>query len=335
MAQVQKGDWSVNGSLFVGNSFSESDIDNGLLFGNGVSIAHLISDHWMIGLDFQDQIEFDGIGPQLRYFINPSSQKNIYFVDAIYGYDFGEENSQTMLSAGFNRFLSKNLSLEAAASYTFFSELPYNELRLGIGIRSFISGEAYGARKSATSRFGKGTYMLGVGNLEFRSIDGISRAGLSIENALFVTDRLALGLRDQLAFTRWNREGLPNFRSWRHELGAFGRYYLRTSGGRVVPFTELGVGFRNSHTTSTDNYEVNGFQWIAEARVGTSVFLSPEMALEFALIGRRDSRSQLETQYFNRDLYPEEIYPNFDGTQLDRSFELGFHIGLQFFLRQD
>lgn len=335
IAQVKKGDWSVNGSLLIGNSFSESERYEGWEFGTSFSIARLISDHWMIGLDFEDDFYFEGPGLQARYFLNPESTRNIYFVDALGGYSFGDDETQLALSLGFNRFISENLSLEASASYTRFSQYPDAQLGVGLGIRSFISSEAYGDRKNTNSRFGKGSLLLGVGDLQMAYIDNIIRLGISLESGLFVTDRLAVGLRDYLSYARWRRQGTLNFRSWQHELAAFGRYYLRPSGGRVVPFTELGVGFRDAHTNSIDSYEINEFRWLAEARVGANVFLTPAMALEFALSGRQESRSQREAQYLNRDLFPTETFPDFDGTEMDRSFSLGFHVGLQFFLRQN
>ena len=59
------------------------------------------------------------------------------------------------------------------------------------------------------------------------------------------------------------------------------------------------------------------------------------MALELSLTGQQGGRTQLDARYSNRDLFSEDIYPNFDGEIQDRTFELGFHVGVQFFLRQN
>ncbi len=335
LAQVQKGDLSINGSAAGGYTFAESDFDEGWSLGAGISVARLITDHWMIGVDLEDRLEVEGIGLQARYFFNPTSTKNIYFADILGGTGFGNDSRQLTLSLGFNRFIGENLSLEAAANYTSFSGVDTPRLGLGLGIRSFISSDAYGARKTTVSRFGKGTYLLGFGDVQLYFRDNIIQLGLSIENALFVTDRLALGLRDRFSFIHRESEGILDFRSWNHELAAFGRYYLRTSGGRVVPFTELGIGFRDGRVNSENNYDSDSFYWLAEARVGANIFLTPEMALELSLTGQQEGRTQLDARYSNRDLFSEDIYPNFDGELQDRTFQVGFHVGVQFFLRQD
>lgn len=335
LAQVQKGDLSINGSAAGGYTFSESEFDEGWSLGAGISVARLITDHWMIGVDLEDRLQVEGIGLQARYFFNPTSTKNIYFADILGGTGFGNDSRQLTLSLGFNRFIGENLSLEAAANYTSFNGLDAPQLGLGLGIRSFISSDAYGARKTTVSRFGKRTYLVGLSDLQLSVLDEIFQLGLSIENALFVTDRLALGLRDRFSLARREGEGILDFRSWNHELAAFGRYYLRSSGGRIVPFTELGFGFRDGRIISDNNYDSNSFYWLAEARVGANIFLTPEMALELSLTGQQEGRTQLDARYTNRDLFSEEIYPNFDGELLDRTFQVGFHVGVQFFLRQD
>ena len=335
LAQVQKGDLSINGTLSAGYRFSEADGGDGWDGYEGLSIARLFTDHWMLGVDLEDRVLIDGIGLQARYFINPESDRNIYFVDALGGVGVGNGDRQLTLALGFNRFIGENLSLEAAANYTAFNDSDSPRLGVGLGLRSFISSAAYEMRKSAISRFGKGSYLLGVGDFELSVIDEVFQLGLSIENALFVTDRLALGLRDHFRYGRRSGEGLLDFQDTRHTLSAFGRYYLRPSGGRVVPFTEFGLGFSDSRITSNDNFDSRSFYWLAEARVGANVFLTPEMALELSLTGQQEGRTQQDLSYSNRDFFPEDRYPNFDGERLDRSFLLGVHVGVQFFLRQD
>ena len=333
-AQVNKGDWSINGFFSVTQQWSEQEFLDGRQYNEGLSLGYLVSDHWMAGLQVLDRVDFDGLSPQIRYFFNPESEKNIYFADVMAMYDLGEDEPRATFSLGFNRFIGENLSLEAAASYSAIAE-SNNVVRLGLGIRSFISGADWRDRSAATSQFGKGSYMLGFSDLELGVQDDYFRGGLQFSGGYFVTDQFVLGLRDALSFSRWTGDEVFDFRGLSHELAAFGRYYLNTSGRRIVPFTELGVGFQNSRVRSEENYRVDSFRWMAEARLGFNVFVTPEMAFEFALVGRQEARANENRTYINRDQFPEEFFTNFDGTVANRNTQLGLHVGVQFFLRQE
>ena len=333
-AQVQKGDISLLCQFPITHEWSEQEFGDGFSFGESFSFGYLVSDHVMLGLSVLDRFDLEGLSPQVRYFFNPESERNIYFADLITSYEFDDTAPRATFSLGFNRFVGENLSLEAAASYSTFSDEP-DALRLGLGVRSFIGRDAWKDRSNAASRFGKGSYLLGFADFELGMQSEAFVAGLEISNGYFITDRFAIGLRDMLSFSRRDGIDLSDFRSWSHELAAFGRYYLQNSGRRITPFTELGVGFQDSRFTSNNNYDINSFRWLAEARFGFNVFVTPEMAFEFALVGRQESRSNLVQTYQDRTQFPEERFPDLDGTIEDRNFRLGLDIGVQFFIQQD
>ena len=335
-AQIQKGDLSLNGELCGNYTWFEQDIYDysGSEIGVEFSVAYLLTDHWMVGLGLEEDVIFEGLVPQVRYYINPESERNNYFADLQLGYNFGLEDTRLALSLGFNRFVSEGLSLEAAASY-----LNYNgergAVQLGLGLRSFLSSEAYGARRSARSSFGQGSILLGFGDARLIFQEEIFRAGLNFNAGYFLTDRFVAGLRNETNYTNRNGAFALDFTIWENELTGFGRYYLRPAGQRVVPFTELGVGVYGNRARIEQGLNADISRWLAEARLGANVFLSPDIALEVAVAARQESRSQQTTVYFNRDLYPEDRFPTIDGTQTDRNFSLGLHVGLQFFLKSN
>ncbi|MEL6657211.1 MAG: hypothetical protein AAFP77_12400 [Bacteroidota bacterium] len=333
-AQVHKGDWSINGFFAADQTWSELDFEDGREYDFEVSLGYLLSDHWMVGIEILDRVDFDALTPQVRYFFNPESEKNIYFADLKTLYELGEDQPRATLSLGFNRFIGSDLSLEAAASYSTLANEP-NVVRLGLGIRSFVSREDWRARSAATSRFARGSYILGFSDFELGVQDDIFRGGIQFSNGYFITDRFVLGLREMASFSRRSTAENLDFRSWENELSAFGRYYLNTSGGRLVPFAELGGGFRNVNTRSDGSYRIESFRWIGEARVGLNVFVTPEMAFEFALVGRHEGRSNEDRAFQDRTRFPEEFFTDFDGMVPDRNTQLGLHVGVQFFLKQD
>lgn len=333
-AQIQKGDFSLNGRLSANHIWSESDIDNGFYFGHGVSFGYLVSDNWMLGLDIRESIDFEGISPQVRYYFNPESEKNIYFVDALGRYDFSENETSAAFSVGLNRFIGDNLALEASGGLLMRNDVS-NIVRVGLGLRSFISSDDWRGRKEAVSRFRKGSYLIGIADLELEFLEDVFQFGFNVSGGYFLTDRIAVGLRNSTGISRRQGFDLLDFRFLSSEFATFGRYYLQTSGKCLVPFTELAVGFSNSRLKSIDNYEFNSSRWFTEARFGANLFITPELAFEFALVGRQESRTDLQSDYLDRVQFPEEQYRDFDGSIQDRSFDLGLHVGLQFFLRQE
>lgn len=337
-AQLQKGDISLEGNLGIGYQWSAGT-------GDGISIpvrpsaAWMVSDHWLLGAAFGanvypgDDIDSDGfLGPFARYYFNPSSTTNNYFVGTSVNVLFlNNTELDATLSAGFNRFIGENLALETIMGYSLAQGRP-NALSFGVGFRSFLSGDDWRTRKQAVNNLAQGGWLVGFSNASLFLTSDFINLGLSPNGGYFVTDRLVLGLDGGIGIGNSIGNDVRNITTTVVSLQPFVRYYFPNTGQRLIPFGQVGVGGTLSNIDQEDFFQQKSRQLSTHARLGANLFLAPNVAFEFSLDLRRAFNSDAEITY-NRDAFPnEEIFPNIDGTIENRELELSLNMGVQIFL---
>ena len=334
-AQIKKGMHSHQ--LFFQPSFDFEESSQVLSVPLQYSFAAMVSDHFMIGGSLAAVGElYQGnvvggiaLGPAIRYYINPASQRNNYFVgaDAIFG---GSSFDEIIISqdgiadafnfnVGLNRFLNPNVSLEARANYSLRTDaFAPDVFSIDLGLRLFMDQEAREGHRTAVGTFEEGTVLLGVSNAQISFTSEVYDMSLAPNAAYFLNDRLAVGvgLNARIAAVRGN-DNNTSFLS----IAPFTRYYF-TSAGHVRWFGQVGAGIGLSTTnivSLSEELKIKSTTYQMNARFGSNIFLTPHLALELS-IGPSYFYGESTT---NNDQFPKSI---------DRSIRLVGEIGFQFFL---
>ncbi|MEL7221453.1 MAG: hypothetical protein AAGJ93_09055 [Bacteroidota bacterium] len=235
------------------------------------------------------------------------------------------------LSAGFNRFIAPNLSLEASLGYAFGDANLNNTVSAGLGLRSFLSKDNWQNRKSATSNLTQGSWLLGASNVGLTINGDFINVGISPNFGYFLTDRFVLGLNSSFSYASTINNDFNEFNTHGWSAQPFVRYYFpNQQGQRLVPFGQLGVGYAASNSFSENLYEISFNRWSTHASLGANLFLAPNVAFEFSLDLRRSFDSNAVYDYNEENL--SDDFLDFDGMLNDRELELGLNMGIQFFL---
>jgi len=337
--QIQKGDISLQGNLGLGYQWSAATAE-GVSLPINPSVAFMASDNWLLGASLGanvlpgDDLGDDGIiQPFVRYYFNPESDRNNYFVGSSVNFIFSDGTQiDGGLSAGFNRFIASNLSLEATLGYAFGDTNPSNTVSAGLGLRSFLSNDNWQNRKSATSNLTQGSWLLGTSSVGLAVSGDFINLRISPNVGYFLTDRFVLGLNSGFSYASTIDNDSNEFNADGWSAQPFVRYYFpNQQGQRLVPFGQFGVGYASSNSSSENLFDINLNRWSTHASIGANLFLAPNVAFEFSLDLRRSFDSNAVYDY-NEEIYSEDNFPDFDGTLNDRELELGLNMGIQFFL---
>jgi hypothetical protein len=337
-AQVQKGDISFQGALGGGYQWS-ARIADGPTVSISPSFALMASDHWLVGLAMGanvypvDDLNSDGtLGPFVRYYFNPSSTGNNYFLGSSLDFQsFRPIEGITTITTGFNRFITSNLSVEATLGYSFNESDLRNTVNAGFGLRSFLSKDDWSTRRSVKSSLVQGSWLLGASDVGLVLNGDFISTRLAPNFGYFLTDRFVLGLNSSFSYSSDTRNESNRFNDLVWAAQPFVRYYFPNQGQRLIPFGQFGLGYTSSNIESENRFELNSNRLSTHARLGANLFLASNVAFEFSLDLRRSFDSKVDNTY-NNEFLPEGFFLDFEGTLDDRELELGLNMGIQFFL---
>jgi hypothetical protein len=322
-AQITKGSWLVGGNLI---SDYESVEERGDQFRLILSpeVGYSITDNIMLGGQLSFVSSFDEntfasttrIRPFARYFLNPSSEGNIFFGEISADLELNADPTNIYtVGLGVNRFLNPSVALEGGLKYILvtnsFEDETSSGALLSLGVQAYLGRELMANRKSAQPTFGKGTLLLGTSSAVLSLDDQVFALGMTPNIGYFLSDQFVIGATLIGSFS--TRTDDANVDAFRFGLNPFARYYLPLE-GRCRYFAQLGGGFvQDRIDRDFGEFKTNSINF--NAVIGTNVFVTTDLAIELGL-GFTYESSELNNEIG-------------EGT-IDR-YNVGLNIGFQYF----
>lgn len=339
-AQIEKGSVSLEGGALIQNQWSEFNALDGTNIGFNPSASFMLSDRLLVGGALGVGIYSNNgntnwghlVQPEVRYYITPQSDKNKYFLGAVGGFDITEfDNSTFSFNAGLSRFINESIALEAIASYQLNREAP-NGLLLSLNFRSFISKEVREDWKENGIRtFHRGDWMIGrsIGLVGY-VLDRI-QLQLSPTAAYFLNERLAIGAEVNAFSSIHTEDNTIPISSL--TLTPFARLYL-SKPQKWRWFSEIGISYNRANSKVGDSFTSTSYSFSTRGRLGTNIFLAPNLALELFVEGNYYFGTNLDLEYVEPLNSPNSPFPreDFRGFLSDRRFELSGGISLRYFI---
>lgn len=330
-AQLNKGTWYASGSIYsglpaaqglVGLRYFEKfgPIEDQFSLNLSPEFGYFFSKRLLVGSRITATLYskndlFDanaiGVAPFARYYLNPQSTNNHFFVNAQFNLLFSSDNNfgGANTGVGMTHFLAPGIGLDAylAVIEPDFQIRRNTQLGLSTSLNVYLNPEMRGTRKTALPNLQAGTLM--IGGTSARAQFGISspRPGAANLNALtiapnllyFVNNRLGLGGAAALGLS-----GNQDFSTTLIGLSPRVRYYLNTDRHRLLFLS--GAYQYDRVKVKFNEQELDEKTSRAILALGLNSFFNSNLALELA---------------------PNVNY-NFD----EKSLQAGLDLGIQFFL---
>ncbi len=334
-AQLPKGSFSLEGNFGLGYRWA-TETNPGLHLPWSPGYARMWTNHIFAGaaiggsINSSDVVDTESfLQPFIRYYFNPGHDGLLYFAGANFGIPVGSDiPPASTLSLSANRMIAPNLALEAGLGYTIIEEAA-NIASLGVGLRTFFTGDAWQERKEVRPRVGRNHWLIGLSQMGFALQEDALQASFSPNLALFFAPQWATGMRTSVFLSGANNAGAP-IRSAVVQVAPFVRYYWDQS-GRWHWFGELGGGWNASRSRREGFFDLRSQNGFLAASAGTNLFLAPSVALEMALIMDRQFDSRIRYDW-DEQIFPPDLVSDSSGRLESRSTLLTFQLGLQFFL---
>lgn len=283
-AQLEQGMISFNGVLNATQQWdgmqeqsAYQPLRQGFILAADPSFAYLISDHFMLGARIQSILisesgytsDMTTFAPQVRYYFNPEGRTAAY-AELSPGLNLNYfDGSHLDISLGVNQFIGEGLSLETSLNYSIYDG--FDLLNYRLGFRPFLRA----GTSSAAAPLGRGSLIMGGQQININYFDAENLYfEFSPQGGYFFADRTLFGLDGYLAFQA-QREGILI------QVHPYLRHYLSTQSSWVW-FSSAGLMMEHERYGPVDWHHTN---WTVMADVGTDLFLSSNLALEFKLIG--------------------------------------------------
>jgi hypothetical protein len=306
-AQLSKGIWYASGS-----TATELPVASGLAglyyvdnLGTGNSqfelslspeFGYFFSKRLLVGAGaplylFSKKDAFDsnvaGVVPFARYYLNPQSANNHFFVNAQFTLLFSRKSNFSRANAGvgMTHFLAPGIGLDAylAVIAPDFQIRRNTQLGLFTSLNVYLNPEMRGTRKTALPNLQRGTLLIGgtsaggqFGNTSPRAVvSNLNSLSIAPNLLYFVNSRLALGAALGLKLA-----GNENFSTTLIGLSPRVRYYLNTDQHRLL-FLSGAYQYDLLKAKVGENKLDNGTSR-ASLALGLNSFFTSNLALELA-----------------------------------------------------
>ena len=170
-AQLRKGTHTFGGGVGVQQELRlQNGASNPAFLNFTPSFATFISDHWLVGLSTNLGVNLWGgsnrfsgfLTPKVRYYLNPDQGKYHFYGDVSSAFGLSENTLDAWrFSVGANRFLNKNIALEASLDYSVIEDsFGENPLALSLSFRPFLSRQDRQEKSEEDLTFQKGDWQL-------------------------------------------------------------------------------------------------------------------------------------------------------------------------------
>lgn len=330
-AQIEKGALTFRGGAGLEYLSAAEEEYNGLNYELGTRIGWMLTDHWLVGTSL-GVVGIGGSGavyfaaPELRYYLNPGSEKNNYYGGFRYSFNSeGFDNSTYQFQLGLNRFINEQVAFDANLVYAVQPGEYYN-LLLSIGLQPFMNKADRARWKSAASAFDKGDLLLNS------SFGFVSYRGSFLEMmfnpdlGLFISEQTLIGVNLNASFLTviGNLRKLNLGTITELSIAPYLRHYLSREQKHWRWYGQAGFLFAGSNFESYF-HERNSSVALVSGRLGTNWFLTPNLAFDMGLDLSHHLWANAKGANWSR---------SFDGPLPDRGFEVGASIGVQYFLQR-
>jgi hypothetical protein len=317
--QIEKGAITFGDGIYSNYLFAKEDNQSGHYYGGSANFGLMVSDHWLIGVGVNRDY-YTAIAPEVRYYLNPSSEKNNYYAGFRASWYPSYSDDSYDLQLGLNRFINKNIALDANVVYA-FHPARQNITSLNLGIQPFMSRGDRDNWQSAASAFNKGDLII---NPSFATAAFTNYAMGLVFNpslGLFISDQALVNISVAGSYAeRFNNE-IPG-RSTNLSISSYLRHYLGSEQKHWRWFGQAGFTLRGSENV-TNIIDSNTSALFLSSRWGANWFLTPNLAFDLGI----DIDYHL---YRNQKSSALQI----DRTWTHPGFIVGASVGVQYFLQR-
>ena len=330
-AQLSKGTWYASGSIYsplpvaqglAGLSYFEEfgPVEDLFISNLSPEFGYFFSKRLLVGTRVSASLyskndSFDGnsigVAPFARYYLNPQSTNNHFFVNAQFNLLFSSDNNFGGANAGvgMTHFLAPGIGLDAylAVIEPDFLIRRNTQLGLSTSLNVYLNPEMRGTRKTALPNLQAGTLLIGGTSASAQFGISSPRSGAANLNSLTIAPNLLYFVNSRFA------------------LG--GALALGLSGNQLFSTTLFGLSPKVRYDLNTDRHRL--------------LFLSGSYHYDRVKVkygeqeqDEKTSRASLAlglNSFFTSNL-ALELAPNVNYNFDDESLQVGLDLGIQFFL---
>ncbi|NBC09089.1 MAG: hypothetical protein GVY26_18010 [Bacteroidetes bacterium] len=319
--QIEKGAITFGEGMYANYLFAKEENRSGHYYGGNANFGLMVSDHWLIGVGVSRDY-YTAIVPEVRYYLNPSAEKNNYYAGfrASWYPSYSDYDSYD-LQLGLNRFISKNIALDANVVYAIHPALQ-NTISLNLGIQPFMSRGDRDNWQSVASAFNKGDLII---NPSFATAAFTNNAMELVFNpslGLFISDQALVNVSIAGSYGEWFDSEISR-RYSNLSVSSYLRHYLGSEQKHWRWFGQAGFTLRGSENV-TNITDINTSAFFLSSRWGANWFLTPNLAFDLGIdidyhLYNNQKSSALQT----------------DRSQTHPGFIVGASVGVQYFLQRE
>lgn len=318
--QIEKGAITFGEGIYANYLFAAEENRSGHYYGGNANFGLMVSDHWLIGIGVNRDY-YTAIAPEVRYYLNPSSEKNNYYAGFRASWYPSYFDDSYDLQLGLNRFVSKNIALDANMVYTIHPALQ-NVISLNLGIQPFMSRGDRDNWQSAASAFNKGDLIINPSFATAAFTNYTLELAFNPSLGLFISDQTLVNVSIAGSYgERFNSEIQQRFANI--SISSYLRHYLGSEQKHWRWFGQAGFTLSGSDSV-TNNTDINTSAFLLSSRLGANWFLTSNLAFDLGI----------DVNY--------HLYRNHrsSASQIDRywtqpGFTVGASVGVQYFLQRE